>query len=76
MLTTCTDLTPSEQVIQNKAFKCSDSPDGYTEDDGICVGSYNQLRMVASVLNVQNNTTLCIGGGLVITTSVGQTNVF
>ena len=41
--TNCTDLTPTQQAAQNKAFQCSDCPDGYIDDDGICVGSYEHI---------------------------------
>jgi len=38
--TNCTDLTPADQVAKNRAYECSECPEGYTDDDGTCVGSY------------------------------------
>ena len=43
--TNCTDLTPTQQAAQNKAFQCSDCPAGYIDDDGICVGSYEHTAV-------------------------------
>ena len=39
-LTNCTDLTPAEQETQNTAYKCSECPKGFFDDDGTCIGSY------------------------------------
>ena len=43
--TNCTDLMPAQQVAQNKAFQCSDSPNGYIDDDRISVGSYEHAAV-------------------------------
>ena len=36
--TNCTDLTPAEEAAQDKAFNCSACPEGYEDNDGVCVG--------------------------------------
>ncbi|KAK2167507.1 hypothetical protein NP493_1273g01022 [Ridgeia piscesae] len=35
--TNCTDLTPAEEAAQDKAFNCSACPEGYEDNDGVCV---------------------------------------
>ena len=37
----CTDLTPSEAENLGRGFSCSECPDGYTDNNGICIGLYD-----------------------------------
>lgn len=48
--TNCTDLTPSEHKAQGKAYKCSECPNGYIDDDGTCVGSYDHMNVKKCVV--------------------------
>ena len=41
--TNCTDLTPPEHVKQKKAYKCSECPKGFYDDDGTCIGSCDHI---------------------------------
>ncbi|KAI0209335.1 hypothetical protein LSAT2_005978 [Lamellibrachia satsuma] len=35
--TNCTDLTPEEEAAQGSTFNCSQCPEGYEDNDGVCV---------------------------------------
>ncbi|KAI0233502.1 hypothetical protein LSAT2_016254 [Lamellibrachia satsuma] len=35
--TNCTDLTPEEEAAKGAAFTCSQCPQGYEDNDGVCV---------------------------------------
>ena len=37
----CTDLLPSEAEKLGRGFNCSECPDGYTDNNGICIGLYD-----------------------------------
>ncbi|KAK2181215.1 hypothetical protein NP493_406g02023 [Ridgeia piscesae] len=58
MLTNCTDLSPSEQATQNKAFTCSECPTGYIDDYGICVvlSDVNECDTASTCTDIQTCT--------------------
>ena len=38
--TNCTDVTPAEQVTNDKSYTCSDCPEGTEDNEGICLCKY------------------------------------
>ena len=51
--TNCTDLTPEEEAAQGAAFTCSQCPQGYEDNDGVCVGT-SHLIVMLNLFNLIN----------------------
>ena len=35
----CTDLSPTQEVLQNRSYTCSKCPPGYSDTNGKCIGN-------------------------------------